>query len=142
MSFDLGSLNWLAVIIGTVVYFLLGALWFAPVSPIGKAWIAASGYTSPTSGFSSSNAFYLFPAVTCLVAVIAVALLAQAIGADTVGDGVTLGLILGFGVASAIIINLSAFEFSKPSRWVFGFIDASYHVVGLTIAAIILAVVR
>jgi hypothetical protein len=139
MSFDLGGLNWVAVIVGALVYFLLGAVWFAQQSPIGRAWIDASGYTSPTSGFSAGQGFYLFPAVTCLVAVIAVALLANAVGADTASEGLVLGLVVGIVVAAAII-NLSAFEFSKPSRWAFGFIVAAYHVVGLTAAAVILGV--
>jgi hypothetical protein len=30
MSLDLASLNWLAVIVGAVIYFVLGAVWFAP----------------------------------------------------------------------------------------------------------------
>jgi len=60
MRLDLGGLNWLAVVIAAAVYFALGAVWFAPQSPIGRAWIAASGYTSPTSGMSASNAFYVF----------------------------------------------------------------------------------
>jgi hypothetical protein len=142
MSFDLGGISWLAVIIGTVVYFLLGAVWFAPQSPIGKAWIAASGYTSPTTGMSASNAFYVFPAVTCFVAVLAVALISKALGSDSVSEGLMLGLVIGVGVAGAVTFSTAAFEFSKPSRWTFGLIDAAYHVVGITIAAIVLAVVR
>jgi len=142
MTLDLGGLSWLAVIVGTLVYFVLGALWFAPQSPIGKAWIAASGYTSPTTGFSSGNAFYIFPLVTCFVAVIAVALLSKALGSDTVSEGLVLGLVVGIGIAGSVTISTAAFEFSKPSRWTFGFIDAAYHLVGLTAAAVILAVVR
>ena len=138
MSIDLGGLNWLAVIIGALVYFLLGAVWFAQQSPLGRAWIAASGYTSPTEGMSASNAFYVFPAVTCLVAVIALALLAKATGTDTVSEAVVLGLVVGIGVAGAVIFGVAAFEFSKPSRWTWGLIDAAYHVVGLTVAAVIL----
>ena len=93
MAFDLGGINWLAVAIGTVVYFLLGAVWFAPVTPIGKAWVKAADYESPTGGAMSSNAFYVIPLVTCLVMVIALALLAEAIGVDTLGEGIALGLV-------------------------------------------------
>ena len=139
MSIDLGSLNWLAVAVGAFVYFLLGAVWFAPQSPIGKAWIAASGYTSPTTGMSASNAFYIFPAVTCLVAVTALALLAGATGTDTVSEAIVLGLVVGIGFAGAITFATAAFEFSKPARWTWGLIDAAYHVVGLTVAGVILA---
>jgi hypothetical protein len=141
VSFDLGGLNWLGVIIGALVYFFLGAVWFAQQSPLGQAWIAASGYTSPTTGFSSGQGFYLFPAVSCLVAVVAVALLGKAVGADTVSEGLVLGLVVGIGIAGTAIVNLAAFEFSKPSRWTFGFIVAAYHVVGLTAAAVILTLV-
>jgi hypothetical protein len=32
VSFDaLGELNWLAVIVGAVIYFALGALWYSPM---------------------------------------------------------------------------------------------------------------
>jgi hypothetical protein len=142
MSLDLGGLNWVAIIVGTVVYFLLGAVWFAPQSPIGRAWIAATGYTSPTTGMSAGNAFYIFPALTCLVGVVAVALLSKATGTDSLGEAIVLGLVVGIGIAGAVTISTAAFEFTKPSRWVFGFIDAAYHLVGLTAAAIVLALIR
>jgi Protein of unknown function (DUF1761) len=142
MSLDLSGINWLAVIVATVVYFALGALWFAPQTPLGRAWVAASGYTSPSSGAASSNLFYIFPAITCFIAVVATALLAKATGTDTIGEGLILGLVVGIGYAGAILVSTSAFEFSKPNQWAWGLIDASYHVVGLIIAAIILALFR
>lgn len=139
MTLDLGALNWLAVIVGTVVYFLLGAVMFAQQSPIGRAWMSASGYESPTTGATSTNLFYLAPLVATFVAVVATALLAQATGTDTLGEGVILGLVVGIGYAATITLNIAAFEFSKPRRWTWGLIDATYHVLGLLIAAVILA---
>jgi hypothetical protein len=35
MTLDLGGINWLAVIIATLIYFAHGAIWFAPQTPIG-----------------------------------------------------------------------------------------------------------
>ena len=142
MTFDLSGINWLAVVIAAVVYFALGAAWFAPQTPIGRAWVAASGYTSPTSGPASGNLFYIFPIVSVLIAVLATAMIAKATGTDTLGEGLTLGLIVGIGYAGAILLSAAAFEFSKPNRWLWGLIDASYHVVGLVIAGIILALIR
>ena len=45
MSFDTqNDLNWLAVIVAALAYFVIGALWYAP--PVfGKAWMAAGGMT-------------------------------------------------------------------------------------------------
>jgi hypothetical protein len=138
MSFDLGSINWLAVIIGTAIYFVLGAVWFAPITPIGKAWMRAAAYESPTSGTLSTNAFYVIPLVTCLVMVTALALLAEAIGVATVGDGLVLGLVVGVGIAIPLLLTTAAFEFKKPQPFTWGLIDASYHAVGLTIAGAII----
>ena len=138
MSFDLGSINWLAVVIGTLIYFLLGAVWFAPVTPIGKAWVKAAAYESPTSGTLSTNAFYIIPLVTCLVMVVALALLAEAIGVATLGDGLVLGLLVGIGIAVPLLLTTAAFEFKKPQPFTWGVIDASYHALGLAIAGAVI----
>jgi Protein of unknown function (DUF1761) len=142
MTLDLGGINWIAVVIATVAYFALGAVWFAPQTPIGRAWAAASGYTSPTSGAASTSLFYVFPIVSSFIAVVATAMLARATTTDTIGEGIILGLVVGIGYAGAILVSTSAFEFSKPNRWTWGLIDASYHVVALVIAAVILALIR
>jgi Protein of unknown function (DUF1761) len=45
----LGDLNWLAVIVATLAYFFLGALWFAP--PVfGSTWQKTGGYPEPQEG--------------------------------------------------------------------------------------------
>jgi hypothetical protein len=142
MTLDLNGINWIAVIVATVIYFLLGAVWFAPQTPIGRAWMSASGYRSPTSGTSSTNLFYIIPAATSFVAVLATALIARATGTDTVTEGIILGLVVGVGYAATVMMTTAAFEFSKPRQWTWGIIDASYHLVGLLIAAIILAIWR
>ncbi len=138
MSIDLGGVNWLAVVIGTVVYFLLGAVWFAPQTPIGRAWMKAAAYESPTSGTMSTNLFYAIPIVTCLVMVTTLALLAAALGVEGLGEGLTLGLVVGIGFALPLLITTAAFEFQKPQPFTWGLIDASYHVVGLVIAGAII----
>ena len=138
MSIDLGGVNWLAVVIGTVVYFALGALWFAPATPLGRAWMKAAAYESPTSGTMSTNVFYVIPLVTCLVMVTALALLAKAVGVSDIGGGIVLGLLVGIGLELPLLITTAAFEFKKPQPFTWGLIDASYHVVGLTIAGAII----
>jgi hypothetical protein len=43
MSFDvLGQLNWPAVIVGTIIYFAIGAVWFTPMA-FGRPWQRAIG---------------------------------------------------------------------------------------------------
>ena len=142
MTLDLGSINWIAVAIGTAAYFLLGAVFFAPQLPTGRAWMAASGYESPQGGAMSTNAFYVIPLVTCFVAVLVTALLARATGTDTLTEGLILGLLVGVGYAGTVTLTTAAFEFGKPKQWTWGAIDAAYHVLGLVIAAVVIALIR
>ena len=142
MTLDLAAINWLAVIVATLIYFALGAVWFAPATPIGRRWMSSSGYESPTTGASSTNLFYIVPLATSLVAVVATALLAAATATDTLTEGIVLGLIVGIGYAATIVLTTAAFEFAKPQQWTWGVIDAGYHVTGLLIAATLLALWR
>jgi len=117
------------VIVATFIYFALGAGWFAPATPIGRAWVAASGYQSPTTGVASSNLFYAVPVAMAFVAVLATALLAAATGTDTATEGIVLGLVVGIGYAATVLLTTAAFEFAKPRQWTWGVIVASYQVV-------------
>jgi hypothetical protein len=142
MTLDFVSINWIAVAIATAAYVLLGAVFFAPQLPTGRAWMAASGYESPQSGAMSTNAFYIIPVVTSFFAVVVTALLARATGTDTLTEGLVLGLLVGVGYAATVSVTTAAFEFSKPRQWTWGAIDAAYHVLGLVVAAVILALIR
>jgi hypothetical protein len=51
-----------------------------------------------------------------------------------------LGLVVGVGFAVTIMLVTSAFETQKPNALVWGLINAAYHLVGLVIAAVIIAV--
>ena len=140
MSFDvLGELNWLAVIVATVVYFALGALWYAP--PVfGNAWMRAAG-TVMQEGQRPGPAIYVTPLIAYFIAVIATAMLAQATGSDTFGEGVVLGLIVGVGYAVAGTAVEATFG-NRPQNSVWFLITASYNLVGLLIAAVIVSVWR
>ena len=137
MSFDvLGDLNWLAVIVATVAYFGLGAIWYAP--PVfGNLWMRAGGIQVPDQPQAS---MYLIPLFTCLLATIAVGMLAGATASDTVGEGIALGLVTGVGIAAGALFVTGFFDPQKPQAMVWAAIVSGYHVVGLVIAAIILAV--
>jgi uncharacterized protein DUF1761 len=139
MSFDaLGDLNWLAVIVAAIAYFVLGALWYAP--PVfGKPWQRSIGWEIPADQ-RPNPAVFLSPAITCVVASIAVGALAVATGTDTIGEGIVLGLFAGIGIAAAVLFVTAIFEPTKPDRMTWFLITAGYHLVGLLIASVILAV--
>jgi hypothetical protein len=138
MSFDaLGELNWLAVIVATVVYFALGALWYAP--PVfGNAWMRSAG-TVIQEGQRPGPAIYFTPLIGYFIAVIATAMLAQATGTDTFGEGIVLGLVVGVGYA-VVAAAVEATFGNRPQNGVWFVITASYNLIGLLIAAVILSV--
>lgn len=115
MSFDaLNELNWLAVLVSAIAYFVLGAAWYAqPV--FGKAWQGSMGWEMP-AGQRPNPAVFVAPLITCLVASIAIGALAESTGTDTLGEGIALGLFAGFGISAAVLFVTAVFEPTKPSR--------------------------
>lgn len=141
MSFSsFGDLNWLAVIVAALAYFAIGGLWYAE-KVFGAAWMRSMDWT-PDPDQRTSAAMYLGPLVTCLISSIGVGLLAVATDSDDFGEGVTLGLVVGVGVAAAVSFVTGYFDPKKPKPMVWASITAGYHVVGLLVAAVIVSVGR
>jgi MFS superfamily sulfate permease-like transporter len=129
MSLDaIGQLNWLAVILGAVIYFALGAVWFTPLL-FGRQW-----QMKPSA--------YLIPAVAYLVAAIATGLLAAGTGSDTLPEGIVLGVVVGVGYAVTLTAVEAVFDPNKPQPWTWFGISASYHFLGLLIVAVLVSVWR
>ncbi len=138
MSFSsLGDLNWLAVVVAALAYFVLGAAWYAP-AVFGTVWSRAGGFELP-QGQRPSPAIYLTPLVGSLLAAIALGMIAQATGTDTIGEGVVLGLVTGVGFALGVSFVTAQFEAQKPNRMVWGAVNGGYHLFGTIIAAIVIA---
>ena len=139
MSFDLlGDLNWLAVIVAAIAYFALGALWYMP-KPMAQAWTKSMGWDPSTEEQQPGAAIYVAPLVTCLLSAITLAMLAEATGSTTVGEGLALGIVVAIGIAAAIVLVTGWFGPKKPQPMVFAAITAGYHVVGLVVTAVIVS---
>jgi hypothetical protein len=142
MTFEiLGDLNWLAVLVAALAYFLLGAAWYAP--PVfGRVWSDAGGFALPESGERPSAAIYVTPLIGSILSAIALAMIAELTATDTFGEGVVLGLVVAIGFAISIAFVTAQFESQKPKPMVWGAVNAGYHAVGNIVAAVILALWR
>lgn len=139
MSFEaLGQLNWLAVIVGALIYFALGALWYSPVL-LGRQWQRSIGWDPSRQPPEMKPTTYLLPLVAYLVMAIGVGLLAAASGTDTIGEGVVLGLVVGIGLSLMHTLVDATFDPNKPEPWTWFAINGSYHALGLLIVAIVVA---
>ena len=138
MSFDvLSDLNWLAVIVATLVYFAIGGLWYSPIL-FGKAWQRASGMEMP-EGQRPGAAIYVVPLISAFLATVATAMLAAATGSSDLGDGLVLGIVVAVGYAGALTLLGSTFDRWPEPRVRFG-INFGYHLLGLIAAAVIVSV--
>jgi Protein of unknown function (DUF1761) len=139
MDFDvLGDLNWLAVIVAAIAYFVLGGIWYSP-PVLGKQWTRASGFQQPQDGQSPGAGIYVAPLIGDLIAAIAVGMVAAASSTDTFTEGLVLGLVIGIGVAGVIIGTTAVFESNKPEPITWFWITAAYHLVGFILMSVILA---
>jgi len=134
----LADLNWLAVVVAGLAYFALGGLWFMP-RVFGDRWASSMGW-EPTDEDKPGPAVYIGPLVTCLIATIALAMLARAAGADSWSEGIVLGLVAGIGIAGTVLFVSGCFDPKKPKPMAWFAITGGYHAVGLLIAAIIVSV--
>jgi hypothetical protein len=128
---DFADLNWLAVLVGAVAYWLVGALWYSPVL-FGKRWQAITGITAENAG--SPVATYLGSLVVMFLQVTALAFIAQAIGLTEIVDALELGVGIGVGFCALQLLLNQLYE--KRSRELLA-INAGYAVVGLTLASVI-----
>jgi hypothetical protein len=139
VSLDLlGDLNWFAVIVAAALYFVLGGLWFSRAA-LGGIWLRSIGW-EPKEGEGVSPALFAGSAASALVAAIAVGMLAEAAGAETIWDGIVLGLVVGAGIAGTVLLVTVLFEPRTTQKPAWFGASAGYHFVGLMIAAALLSV--
>ncbi len=141
MNLHLAQLNWLAVVVGALVYFALGALWYSPVL-FGRPWQRSIGWDESQAPPQQSVVTYVLPLAAFLVMAIAVGLLAAATDTDEIGEGIALGLVLAIGLSLAHTFVDASFSPEKPEPWTWFAINGTYHALGLVILAVIIAVWR
>ena len=139
MTLDLGPLNWLAVVVGALVYFALGALWYSPML-FAKPWQRAIGWDENRAPPQASAMTYVVPLVAYIVMAIAIGLLAAATGTDTLAEGIVLGLVVGIGLSLAHTFVDASFSPEKPQPWTWFAINGTYHALGLLIVSVIIAI--
>jgi hypothetical protein len=133
---DTGSVNWLAVLVAGVINLVVGAVWFSP-SLFGKTWMKELGMKeSDRMGGSEMGKTYGITFVGALVMAFVTALVVRAAGADTVAEGLVVGLWVWLGYA--VTIPLNDVLFGKKS-WNLYFLNVMYYLVVLAITGALLA---
>ena len=132
-------LNWLAVAVSPIAYFVLGAVWFNP-NVFGKTWMKGHNIGEPTEGDKKGMPKLMaMTFVLCFIGAMVMGYFVYALNSWTWMTGAKIGLIAGCGFTGVgIAMN---YMYTKKSLGLI-IIDTSYHVVGFMICGIILSMWR
>jgi len=131
----LSNINWLAVLVAAVAYFVLGAIWYSKALFAPK-WAKLVGIQMNSEankkglGAMMLGSFILI-AITCIV----LALMVVRMDLFVLTSGLKLGCLTGLGFATTAV-SISFIYEKRPTALYF--IDCGYHLVGHIAAAIIL----
>ena len=135
------QVNYWAVIVAALVTFFLGGLWYSPAM-FEEMWMNANGYSEEqvkqlqaalgVIGFGSALLAYLAMALVF-------ALLAAALGVNSIGGGLLLGGLIWLGFVATTGLTVNLFSVRPLSTLL---IDAAYQLVFLLITGAILGLWR
>ncbi len=130
---DPSNINWLAVLVSTLSFYAIGAVWYSPVL-FGKIWMKELNMTPDAAKNANMAKIMTF---TFILSLIMVTNLAFFLGDPKIGasEGAMYGFLTGFGwVAMAMTLN----ALYEMKGWKYMLINAGYMAVGFTLSGFIL----
>ncbi|WP_399880027.1 DUF1761 domain-containing protein [Streptomyces sp. BBFR51] len=121
----LSEINWFAVIVATIVFAVLGGLYFSVI--VAKPYKVALGNENrelPKPG----PIFIVGPLVSSLLVVITSAVLLRALEIESVGAGIGFGLVISIGYLIAQTLTI-AINPNFPRPLLYTLINAPYFIV-------------
>lgn len=137
MISQLANFNWLSVAIAFVLYCVLGGLWFTVF--FTKPYKASLGKANET--LPNAPIFIVGPMICTLAITLTSAILIYALNITTVSGAFELSLLVGIGFLTANTINI-AINPNIPHPIQYGIISGGYHLVCITLANVIMVVMR
>ena len=131
----LEGINWLAVLLGALGYFVLGALWYSKILFADK-WIAYTRIDMSDPNLKKGVGAIMFMSfIWMFISAVGIAILKERMELSVWQSGVKLGLITGicFGMAS---ISISYLYEKRPMG--LHLINGLYTILGNIIAAVII----
>lgn len=140
MNFEIFSqINWLALLVAALAYFMLGAVWYSK-SAFGRKWIKLVELDINDPNLRKGMG-KMMAATFSLIVITCLGLALLIVKFDFVGffASIKLGLLTGFCFATTAVSINYVYE-NKPSGLYF--INNGYHVLGHVLVAVILVMWR
>ena len=126
-------MNWVAIVVATVVSMVIGSLWFSPLL-FQKPWLAMRVDKAPMSG-TASPLLYVITAVGALVSALTLDWIIGLAHTTTLLGGAIIGLYAGLGFVAPAILSDNLFN-ERPFKLYL--IVAGFPVVGLLLMGAII----
>jgi len=101
----LTDMNWLAILVATLVGFAIGGLWYGPL--FGNAWLAALG--KKLEDLEPTPTPYIISFFTSLITALVLAVLILTLGINDFFGGLYLGVAVGAGFIATAMASDAAF---------------------------------
>lgn len=130
----LTNINFLAVVVASISYYVLGGVWFSPKF-FQKKYDEALGFER--KNWKPDLKFFLGPLIGCFVISFTTAIVVTSLSLDNLSEFVFYGLVLGIGFTlSTSLINAITPKVHKPLG--LGLITGIYHTLGIVLSAVII----
>jgi hypothetical protein len=127
--------NYLAILVSAIVYFALGAVWYSPLL-FQKAWVANVGRTDEQLR-GGSKIVFLYTFIALFVMCFVTSFIVWAMQTSMCIPAIKLGLFISLGYTTTTVA-INNWYGQRPAKLTM--IDAGYHIVGIVLATIIMAV--
>lgn len=131
MSF---AVNWLAVIVATIVSWGIGAGWYMVLS---KQWLASIGKTRDQINPKDPTPYIFSVIVQLIMAVFVASLTPTLFGATNIGNGIMTGALMWFGFVITSMIQGHRYEGAPWSRTI---IDGGYLLAVLVVQGLVIGI--
>jgi uncharacterized membrane protein YkgB len=137
-NYILNHLNWIAILVTGLAYWLLGALWFSLL--FGKIWsseVEKSGVKMERPSGGKMGMMFFTQFIYNVLATVGVAIVIVGMGVTTPAPAVKVGLVLGVLIAGVTQLQTLLWSGRSMKAMV---IDLGYPVLGIILCSVILAV--
>lgn len=138
MFIELTAINWLSVLAAFIVYFMLGGLWYTVF--FAQSYKVSLGKEHQILQ-NQSPLYIVGPALCVLVITLASTVLFYALGINSYGNALRFAGLIGLGFLVANTTNI-AINPNIPRPFLYSLITGTYHLVGITMASLILVAMR
>ena len=126
-------INWLAVTVAAIVYFIIHFLWYFPFA-FGNLWLRLVGKESEPKSKIIRDTIIMIP--TSFFTVLFMEMMINLTGMNSIVSALILSIIIWIGFVATIAINQNNFNDRGVKLF---FLEYGFYLVGFIIVAIILA---